>query len=57
MPSDNQKRQRLLQSTLHAITASENQILRRLIALDSTGNLSGLLRINDRYTDTLTVVD
>ena len=57
MPSDNQKRQRLLQSTLHAITASESPILRPLIALDSTGNLTELLRTDDRYSDTLTVVD
>ena len=55
--SDDQKRQRLLQSTLHAITASESQTLRPLIALDSTGNLTELLRTDDKYSDALTVVD
>ena len=55
--SDDQKRQRLLQATLHAMSASKGELLRPLIALDSTGNLAKLLQDDERYNDALTIVD
>ncbi|MEL6964877.1 MAG: hypothetical protein AAFO01_19165, partial [Pseudomonadota bacterium] len=55
--SDDDKRQRILRSTMRAISNNPAASLRPMIALDGTGMLNDLLSNDDQFKDDVSIID
>ena len=55
--SDDEKRQRIIRSTMRAISNNPSASLRPMIALDGTGRLNDLLRSDDKFKDDVSIID